>query len=326
MKMKAIAFAILLGFIFPLVVFGIMEQVIPNPVSGQAESTAPTAQTQPVNNLTALVQTDAETVQEMDLESYITGVVLGEMPADFEPEALKAQAVVARTFTAKRMAKPKHERSQVCTDSTCCQAYLSVTDYIAKGGQQSAVDRVISAVSETKDQILTYNGELIEATYFSCSGGRTEDALAVWGTDIPYLQATDSPGEEIATHYMDTVTFTVAEFQSLLGRSMDGAPASWLGQVSYTDGGGVKEMKIGGQTYTGTELRKLLGLRSTAFVMTILGDTVTVTTKGFGHRVGMSQYGAEAMAVQGSTYDQILLHYYQGTKIADLKSVLTDAK
>lgn len=323
MKMKAIPFALLLGLIFPLAVFGIMEQVIPSPVSEQPEQTAPTAQTQPAENRTALIQTGDGTVQEMDLETYITGVVLGEMPTDFEIEALKAQAVVARTFTAKRMVSPKHSQAQVCVDSTCCQAYLSESDYIAKGGQQSAVDKVKSAVSETKDQILTYNGELIEATYFSCSGGRTEDALAVWGTDIPYLQATDSPGEEIATHYMDTVTFTVTEFQSLLGTSLSGTPASWIGDVTYTDGGGVKEMKLGAQTYTGTELRKQLGLRSTAFAMTILGDTVTVTTKGFGHRVGMSQYGAEAMAVQGSTYDQILIHYYQGTSIENIDSVIT---
>ena len=136
--------------------------------------------------------------------------------------------------------------------------------------------------------------------------------MAVWGTDFPYLRATDSPGEESAAHYMDTVTFSKEEFADALGLDLTGSPASWLGLATYTAGGGVNTMFIGGQEFKGTELRSRLGLRSTAFTMRAEGDTVTVTTRGFGHRVGMSQYG-DAMALLGSDFEQILSHYYQGT-------------
>ena len=125
----------------------------------------------------------------------------------------------------------------------------------------------------------------------------------------------DSPGEENAAHYTDTVQFIGSEFAALLGINPKGAPSSWLGSVRYTAGGGVDTMTIGGKSFSGVMLRQKLGLRSTAFAISASGDTVTVTTKGFGHRVGMSQYGADAMAVQGSTYRQILAHYYPGTEL-----------
>lgn len=255
------------------------------------------------------------TVMEMDLEEYLTGVVLGEMPVSFELEAQKAQAVVARTFTLKTKSGRKHDNGAVCTDSTCCQAYISPEDYLAKSGTQEGLDQIRSAVKQTAGMVLTYDGELIEATYFSCSGGSTEDAVAVWGTDVPYLRATISPGEEYATHYTDTVTFTAKEFSSALSLNGEGSVESWLGPVTYTAGGGVNTMIISGKTFKGTELRKLLGLRSTAFTITVGENSVTVTTKGYGHRVGMSQYGADAMAAGGSTYEEILAHYYQGTTL-----------
>ena len=254
----------------------------------------------------------------MELESYITGVVLGEMPAGFHLEALKAQAVVARTYTMKmESGSSKHTIAAVCTDSSCCQAYISEEEYLSAGGSKEHLERVRDAVSTTVGQVLTYEGTLIEATYFSCSGGRTEDAQAVWGSDIPYLQSTESPGEEGAAHYTDTVTFSINEFCELLGVSLSGQPGSWLGKVTYTEGGGVDTIEIGGKTYKGTAIRQKLGLRSTAFTLTVVGDTLSVTTKGFGHRVGMSQYGADAMAVSGSNYRQILAHYYSGTQLQE---------
>lgn len=283
------------------------------PLSQEAETTQP-----PPEAESRMIRVlDGESVTTMPLEGYLVGVVLGEMPADFELEALKAQAVVARTYTCRRLLTPKHENGQVCTDPACCQAYVSSEAYLQGGGTQTGLDRVCQAVEETAGQVLHYQGELIEATYFSCSGGRTEDAAAVWGTDVPYLQSVLSPGEEQATHYTGTVTFSSREFLEKLGLSLKKPVESWLGKVTYTAGGGVATMEIGGREFTGTELRKKLGLRSTAFVMTALQDSITVTTKGFGHRVGMSQYGAEAMAVQGSDYRQILAHYYLGTELAN---------
>lgn len=249
-------------------------------------------------------------------EDYLTSVVLCEMPAEFDLEALKAQAVVARTYTLRRMQLgSKHQDAAVCMDPSCCQGYKLADTYLTSGGTREDVEKVRSAVLETMDLVLTYNGELIEATYFSCSGGYTEDALAVWGTDIPYLRATPSPGEEKAARYTDTVTFTIDEFLEKLACELPAGSTQWVSDIRYTAGGGVGSVRLCGKVFEGTDVRKLLGLRSTAFTITVLGNTVTVTTKGFGHRVGMSQYGADAMAADGHTYEEILLHYYQGASL-----------
>ncbi len=263
-----------------------------------------------------------EQVELQALEEYLVGVVLGEMPADFEAEALKAQAVVARTYTLRaNTVYSKHGDGSVCMDSGCCQAYLSPADYLSRGGTQENLDKIQSAVAATAGQVLTYEGVLIEATYFSCSGGSTEDAVAVWGTDYPYLQSVSSPGEEYAAHYTDTVSFTPQELENVLGIELTGSPSQWFGSVTYTEGGGVDTMVIGGKAFRGTELRKLLGLRSTAFTVSV-GDNIIITTRGFGHRVGMSQYGADAMAAGGSSYAEILAHYYQGTKLVQASEIL----
>lgn len=260
-----------------------------------------------------LILPDGE-VQSLDLEKYLVGVVLGEMPASFETEALKAQAVVARTYTLKcAEAGVKHGVGTMCADPTCCQAYVNPADY---GGGEENLNKVRSAVEETAGEVLTYNGNLIEATYFSCSGGATEDAVAVWGTDYPYLRSVESPGEETAVYYTDSVYFSAGTFQQKLGRELSGTPKSWLGYTTYTAGGGVNTIRIGGVDYKGTEIRAKLGLRSTAFTMTADSDGITVNTKGYGHRVGMSQYGADAMALRGCNYEEILTHYYQGTRLA----------
>ena len=263
----------------------------------------------------SVLDTD-DTVFQLPLNEYLTGVVLAEMPVSFQEEALKAQSVVARTFTIRASQnESKHEEADVCVHSDCCQAYIRPEHYLAQGGNSESVNRIYQIVKSTDSEVLTYEGELIEATYFSCSGGYTEDAVAVWGTDIPYLQSVASPGEEHATHYTDSVQFTAGEFATLLGVELTGTPASWFADTTYTDGGGVATMSIGGASFTGTELRKRLGLRSTAFTVLPQGDCIVINTRGFGHRVGMSQYGADAMARDGSTYRQILNYYYQGTQL-----------
>ena len=261
------------------------------------------------------------TLQTMDMDTYLVGVILAEMPGSFETEAKKAQAVVARTYARKAwVTGGKHGDGSVCQDSACCQAYISVEEYLAQLGSETAVEEARNAVSETSDQVLTYEGQLIEATYFSCSGGSTEDAAAVWGTDFPYLRAVDSPGEEYALHHTDRVYFTKGDFTAALGLKLTGDPADWIGTATHTPGGGVDTIEIGGKSFSGKELRSLLGLRSTAFSMAPDAWGVSITTKGFGHRVGMSQYGADAMAMAGSTYEEILAHYYRGA-ILELTNV-----
>jgi stage II sporulation protein D len=261
-------------------------------------------------------------VRLMALETYLVGVLLGEMPADFETEALKAQAVVARTYTLRRMEQgDRHRGAAVCADPGCCQAYVAAESYLQQGGSAGSVGKITAAVKATEGIVVTYGGRLIEATYFSCSGGRTEDAAAVWGGEIPYLQAVDSPGEEQAGPFYASVYFTKAEFADALGRTLYGTPDQWLGAVTYTEGGGVASATVAGLRYSGVQLRQLLGLNSTRFHM-IPGEAgITVETTGHGHRVGMSQYGADAMAREGNDYTQILHHYYQGVVIDKIGTI-----
>lgn len=316
---KAWLMAFAMGILLPGLLFSVSEKFISRePVAQKTEPTvaatepteAPPAQPQQAAQI-AVLMPNGQVM--LDQQEYLTGVLLAEMPVDFETEALKAQAVVSRTYALRRnTVGNKHPQGAVCTESSCCQAYRSIEDFLSNGGTEEMLEKVAQAVESTRDQVLTYNGALIEATYFSCSGGRTEDALAVWGTDIPYLQAVDSPGEEGAAHFVDTAVFTVEEFASMLGLSPSNCD---LGAVTYTDGGGVATMVIGGRTFSGTELRQKLGLRSTAFSMYAMADKIHISTRGFGHRVGMSQYGAEAMAVRGNDYQKILYHYYPGTKL-----------
>ena len=176
-----------------------------------------------------------------------------------------------------------------------------------------AVVKIENAAHDTEDQVATYKGELIQATYFSSSGGRTEDAQAVWGGSVPYLVATDSPGEEKATYYVHTQTFSSEQFCKLLNLHVSKVT---VGAATYTSGLGVDQIEICGKKFTGLSIRSCLGLKSTVFTVTVKGDQVTVITKGYGHRVGLSQYGADAMALSGSDYKQILKHYYKGIEIS----------
>jgi stage II sporulation protein D len=265
------------------------------------------------NSYVNLIAQDGD-LQVLTMDEYLTGVLLAEMPMDFHFEALKAQVVAARTVTIRNIVhQSKHEQADICADPSCCQAYIKPQDYIAAGGTEQKVKLAEQAVKETGNEVIMYNGELIQALYFSCSGGRTEDALAVWGTDIPYLQAVDSPGEENATHFEDVVTFTKTVF--LEKCNLEKRDRVVIESIHYTDGGSVGTIKINAEEFTGQQLRSLLGLRSTAFSIYAAGDSVTISTRGFGHRVGMSQYGADAMAERGCDYREILRYYYTGAEV-----------
>ena len=313
---KEIGTAFFMGCILPGLLLNLSALLLKGNARqiAQVETTAPTQA--PEREI--FLRLDGE---KIELEDYLIGVVLGEMPADFELDALKAQAVAARTYTAKAMISGKHGDGSLCGNSNCCQAYIAPEEYLNAGGTEENLEKVRSAILDTAGLVLTYDGGLIEATYFSCSGGSTEDAVAVWGTDYPYLRAVPSPGEEGAAHYQDSITFDAETFQEKLGAELNGDPGSWVGEETFTDGGGVATLSIGGETYTGTVLRKLLSLPSTAFAITTLGNTIIVRTRGYGHRVGMSQYGADAMAVGGNTFEEILQHYYPGTCLERLSDM-----
>lgn len=320
--MKTWARDILISFVMGLVLPGMIlnyaaalwNRRAEAPVQVQEEEYTPVSL--PVN-----IRSSDGSVKSGDMDTYLVGVLLAEMPAYFEEEALRAQSVVARTYARKAwVTGGKHGDGSVCTNPACCQAWMSEDTYRQEGGSQENVEKIQNVVLSTSGEILTYEGQLIEATYFSCSGGSTEDAAAVWGTDFPYLRAVESPGEENAAHYRDTVVLSQRELEKQLNVSLTGDPESWVGPVSYTQGGGVDTIFIGGKYFTGKEVRSALCLRSTAFSVTAEENGLSITTKGFGHRVGMSQYGADAMASTGKTYAEILAWYYPGTCLERLKT------
>ena len=254
--------------------------------------------------------------QEVSLQDYLTGVLLAEMPTDFPPEALKAQAVASRTFALHQRAARKHTNADICGDSACCQGWVS-----SEGFSAEAVKHASEAVQATDGLALCYDGDLIDATFFSCSGGSTEAAVEVWGSDVPYLQAVESPNEEDAPRYSDETTLSRAEFVRILqteNPAITGAEPL-LGTITRTQGGGIATATLCGQVFEGTTLRRLFGLRSTDITIRDEGERIVLTTRGFGHRVGMSQYGARAMAEAGDDFETILLHYYQGAALYRLE-------
>ena len=293
--------------------------LIEEPAAASALSAAPSADEPEARTVQLKTEDGVETVDE---DTYLTAVVLSEMPASFEPEALAAQAVAARTFLARQRLAGKHMDGDVCADSACCQAWSSEATLEAKYGVELPQywDKASAAVAETAGEILTYDGAPIEAVYFSCYGGSTEAAVAVWGTDVPYLQAVESPGEQDALRYESEAAFPEDELRAILNKAapeakLDGPSEGWFGELFLTEGGGVASVTIGGEDFTGTQLRSLLGLNSTRFTVTCGDGEVVFHVRGFGHRVGMSQYGANAMAKLGFDYRAILQYYYRGAGI-----------
>lgn len=263
----------------------------------------------------------ADRVDSLSLHDYLVGALSGEMPLSFDMEALKAQAVACRTYALRQYASRKHDPAAVCTVSSCCECWVS-TD----GMQDEARQRAEQAVRETDGLVLTYEGRLIEATFFSCSGGKTENAEDVWGSSLPYLQSVDSPGEEAAPRYSGNVTVSSEQFCNTLAGLDETVVFSadrekWVGEIRRTAGGGVGTAMLGGRSFTGKQIRKSFGLNSTDFEITVGKDSVTFATRGYGHRVGMSQYGAQAMAQAGADFAEILLHYYTGATLTDCREL-----
>ena len=258
------------------------------------------------------------------MDNYLYGVVSAEMPANFELEALKAQAIVARTYTAYKMFKgSKHANADICDDSTCCQAWISKEDRLAKWNEaerQSNWDKIVTAVDTTKGKIITYNGEPINAFFHSNSGGSTESVANVWGgTDYPYLQSVETAGEEGYTQYSSSVTLTKEEVLQKIQETHPEVVIDFNSQnpiqiIEYTESGRVKTIQFGNISISGVEARTIFGLRSAKFSIEI-GENITFNVVGYGHGVGLSQTGADAMAKTGATAEQIINHYYTDVKI-----------
>ncbi len=260
--------------------------------------------------------------EEMTLNEYLWRVVAAEMPASFEKEALRAQAVCARTYTLWKMERGAHEGADLCDSSACCQAYTTHAEAEARWGDlaQAYTERIAAAVEDTDGQVIVYEGKPIQAVFFSSSVASTEDAAAVWGNSLPYLVPVSSPEGEEVPNYHSTVILTAEELRTLveqggMGVTLSGDPASWLSSVRYNASGRVAELAIGGVTVSGGAARTLFGLRSACFEVTEKDGIFTFSVTGYGHGVGMSQYGANAMAKAGSGWQEILEHYYTGITI-----------
>ena len=267
-----------------------------------------------------LLQGDA--VGTISMREYLIGVVLSEMPMSFEPEALRAQAIASRTSV---LHSSRHSDADVCDDGACCQCREDEESLRRRfGADYEAVrEKAQQAVDSTDGIVLTYGGALIDATYFSCSGGMTEDAREVWGSDAPYLRAVASPGEENAGNYYSRAEFSPEEFADIIAvlepRAIPaGDPAEWVGKPVRTDGDGVRTLEIGGTVLSGAQLREAFGLRSTNFNLHWDGERFCFDVYGAGHRVGLSQCGAQAMALAGATAEQILTTYYTGVEISHI--------
>ncbi len=296
--------------------------------AAEPEPAAPeTAAVHHDRDMTLTIQ-DGDTTEQMTLERYLTGVVRGEMPASFEMEALRAQAAAERSYVYYQLAagrKDAHPDADFCTDHTCCSAYLSETAAREKWGGDFAPwnTRVEQAVSDTDGQVVLYNGRPILAVFHSSSAGRTAAAGDVWSGDLPYLVSVDSPeGEETVPNYYSTVTFTAAEAKEKLLAAhpelkLSGTPDRWFGAAAENGSGRVETVSVGGTDIEGTELRRIFGLRSACFTVAADSESVTFRVTGYGHGVGMSQYGANQLAREGKTWQEILEWYYTGATVGN---------
>lgn len=249
----------------------------------------------------------------LSMSDYLIGVVGAEMPASFPLEALKAQAVVARTYALKRISS-----GQKLTDTVSTQAYKDNNQLRREwqGNFDTYYNKIKLAVTSTNNMTIKYNGTYIDAVYHSTSNGRTEDAVHVWGNSVPYLKSVESSWDKNASSYLRTEEKELSVLLTLLG--IDLSDESSIEIVSRNASGRVSSIRIGNKNYSGVELRNLLGLRSADFDLEVQNNKVIITTRGYGHGVGMSQYGAKGMAENGYNYQQILRHYYQGINLSTI--------
>ena len=270
------------------------------------------------------------TIKELSLEAYVTGVVAAEMPAEFEVEALKAQAVAARTYALAHVAELggvpcKNANGASLCDTVHCQVYITKEERIKlwpKSSSEKYWEKIKMAVESTSGQVLTYNNDLVmEPYYFATSSGKTENSEEVFSNSIPYLRSVESGGEERAPKFKSSKSFKYKELSDIINKNYNNTKitsANIRKQITITErteAGSVKNIKVGGITMTGSKFRTMLGLNSSNFDIKFNLSGVEIDCNGYGHGVGMSQWGADAMAKEGKNYIEILNHYYQGTDI-----------
>lgn len=266
-----------------------------------------------------------DTVIDTNMSDYLYSVVAAEMPASFELEALKAQTVAARTYTYVKMAvtTPHHPDADVCDDITCCQAYILPEQAAENWGDGAAYyeSKLRDAVAATDGLVALYDNQPIDAVFHSSSPGATVDAVNVWGSDIPYLKSVSSPEGSEVPNYEHDVIFTPEEMRAAAlavypDMNLTGSPETWFTNWHLMTSGTVDQMTLGGVPLRGTQVRSLFGLRSATFTIEADSEQIIFHVRGYGHGVGMSQYGANALARQGKTFDEIICWYYTGVDVA----------
>ncbi len=323
------------GFLLVFFIIPVMCTITPN-----KEPVQETLSTEVLNEDTEhekyktikLLHQETSQIEELNIDEYLYGVVASEMPASFELEALKAQSVVARTYTIYQAIhnSGKHENADICDDFNCCQAWISKDERLAKwepAEAESNWNKIVQAVDSTKGKIVTYEGQPINAFFHANSGGITESSLNIWGgIDYPYLKSVETAGEEGYTQYSSQVTLTHQELIDKIRTKYEDCEIDFTKEnciqiLEYTTSGRIKVIKFGNKEIAGTEARTLLGLKSTNFTFSNDGQNITFTVTGYGHGVGMSQTGADSMAKAGSNYEAIVKHYYTNVAITEVNSL-----
>lgn len=272
----------------------------------------------PVDEEIKVLRTASGKIENVDMREYIICCVASEMLPSYEKEALKAQAVISYTYALYMLSKPCSEKADITDNSSVHQAYKNRKEIKEKWGDsyEECIKKIEEAVSETSGEYLTYEGKLIKPAYHAMSSGRTNSALDVWGSDIPYLQSVTSDGDRLSPKFISTYDFTENEMKETLsalsGKTIDKIK---IGSSVTNTGGYVTKIEISDFVFSGEELRKAFSLRSGAFTLTQKDGVYKFTCQGYGHGVGLSQNGAQYMAKTGSTYDEILRHYYTGVEI-----------
>ena len=277
-------------------------------------------------NKIKLLHTETGEIEELDLDTYLYGVVASEMPASFELEALKAQAIVARTYTVYQMKNAdKHENADLCDSSLCCQAWISKENRLARwedNVKEEYWNKIVQAVNETKGKLVLYQGEPINALFHSNSGGSTELSLNVWGGNFPYFQTVETVGEENYSSYNSEVEISKDDFVKIMlekysNFQIDFEKGDCIKIIEYTDSKRIKKMKIGNIEISGVEARSLFKLKSAKFNFEITENNIKFTVIGYGHGVGLSQCGSDTLAKQGKTCDEIIKYYYKDVEVSE---------
>lgn len=262
-------------------------------------------------------RTATETVENIPLEDYIAGVIAAEMPAEFELEALKAQALAARTYTVNHLLHGEKNNEYDVTDTVQHQVYKSDAELLKQWGSeyQEKMNKIKEAVNATKGKILTYQDAPITAAFFSTSNGYTENSEDYWDNELPYLRSVKSPWDKDSPKFLNQDTFTIEEVETALGITLPKDKQAFI-EESRTESGRVKEIGIEGNSFSGREVREKLNLKSSDFSIKQNNGHFVFTTEGYGHGIGMSQYGANFMAKEGKTYEDIVRHYYKDVEIS----------